>query len=48
MTAKLKALDLQSDILANLHKNGRISTPRYLAALRKLTDRASAILSKMS
>lgn len=48
MTATLEKIDEQAEILTNLHENGRISTPRYLKAIRKLTDRAEAILKKMS
>lgn len=48
MTAKLRAIDLQAEILTNLYRNGRISEARFLAAIRKLTDRAEALLAKMS
>lgn len=46
MTTQLRKIDEQAEILTSLHRNGRISTPRYLKAIRKLTDRAEAILAK--
>jgi hypothetical protein len=47
MNATLKKLDLQAEILTQLFDNGRISEDRYLKAIRKLTERAEAILARM-
>lgn len=48
MSAKLRKIDETAEILANLRRAGRISGPRYLAALKKLTDRAEALLARKS
>jgi hypothetical protein len=45
---KLHQIDLQAEILTSLFDNGRISEARYLAAIRKLTARAEAILARMA
>lgn len=46
MTSQLRKIDEQAEVLTALHRNGRISTPRYLKAIRKLTDRATVLLAK--
>ena len=48
MNAKLRKIDETSDVLYSLWRAGRISEPRYLAALKRLTDRAEAILAAMA
>jgi hypothetical protein len=48
MNAQLRRLDEQSEILTNLYDNGRISEARFLAAIRKLTDKAAAIMARKS
>jgi hypothetical protein len=44
MNAKLRQIDLQAEILTSLYDNGRIGEARYLKAIRRLTERAAAIL----
>jgi hypothetical protein len=48
MTSQLRKIDEQAEILTSLFDNGRISEARYLAAIRKLTDRAEAIMARKS
>jgi hypothetical protein len=42
MSSKLRKLDEQAEVLTQLYDNGRISEARFLAAIRKLTERAAA------
>ena len=48
MNAKLRQIDERAEILANDLKHGRITRAKYEAALRKLVDRAEAILARMA
>jgi hypothetical protein len=48
MNTQLRKLDEQAAILESLKNNGRISEARFLAAIKKLTDRAEALLAKKS
>ena len=47
MTTQLRRFDETAEVLASLFRAGRITEARYLASLRKLTDRAEAILARM-
>lgn len=47
MTSQLKKIDARAAILTSLHDAGRLSTPRFLAAIAKLTERAAEIMARM-
>lgn len=46
MNAQLRRLDETAEILTAMYQAGRVSEARYLAAIRKLTDKAAAILNR--
>jgi hypothetical protein len=47
MNTTLRQIDEQAEVLASLYANGRLSEARFLASIKKLTDRAEAILARM-
>ncbi len=47
MKAKLKRIEARAEALTSLFWAGRITEARYLADLRRLTDRAEEILARM-
>jgi hypothetical protein len=47
MTSQLRKIDEQAEILTSLFDNGRIGEARFLASIRRLTEKAEAILARM-